>query len=136
VSAQPKPAFVDAERIEQLRKIESSPYDLRRLVAMCNELNHCSDGDCLMSIAMLTRAIIDHVPPIFGAKTFAEIASSYDGGKSFKASMQHLSNSARAIADSHLHTHVRPKVALPTRTQVDFSRDLDVLLGEIVRVLG
>jgi hypothetical protein len=135
LGAQPKPAFVNPERIEQLRQIESDSYDLRRLIAMCEELNHCSDHDCLMSIAMLTRAIIDHVPPIFDARTFAEIASSYGGGKSFKASMQHLSGSARAIADSHLHAQVRRRVALPTRTQVDFSRDLDVLLGEIVVVL-
>jgi hypothetical protein len=84
---------------------------------------------------MLTRAIIDHVPPIFGAKTFNEVASNYSGTKSFKDSMLHLSNSARKIGDSHLHVQVRSRESLPNRTQVDFSRDLDVLLGEIVRIL-
>jgi hypothetical protein len=81
------------------------------------------------------RAILDHVPPLFSSNTFAEVASSYPGGKSFKESMAHLEKSARKIADSHLHQRIRQQEVLPTRTQIDFSRDLDVLLGELVRVL-
>ena len=58
------------------------------------------------------------------------------GGGSFKSSMANLDNSSRKIADRHLHTHVRKKETLPTLKQVDFSNDLDVLLSEIVRILG
>ncbi len=127
--------YVDTGRLQELRDISNANFDLRRLVALCEELNACAANGCLHATAMLTRAIIDHVPPIFGAKTFNEVASNHGGGKSFRESMVHLSNSARKIADSHLHTQIRTKEVLPTRTQVDFSRDLDVLLGEIVRIL-
>jgi len=49
--------------------------------------------------------------------------------------MAHLENSARRIADAHLHTQIRARETLPTATQVNFSNDLDVLLAEIVRIL-
>jgi len=49
--------------------------------------------------------------------------------------MTHLDKSSRKIADAFLHTHIRNKEVLPNKTQVNFSRDLDVLLGEIVRIL-
>jgi hypothetical protein len=52
-----------------------------------------------------------------------------------KGSMQHLQESSRKIANAHLHTLIRTKENLPTATQVNFANDLDVLLGEIVRVL-
>jgi len=128
--------FVNQSRLQELRDIQDGPFDLKRLVALCEELNVCAANDCVHAVAMLTRAIIDHVPPIFGAKTFAEVASSYAGARSFKESMAHLAISARKIADSHLHVQIRSKEVLPNRTQVDFSRDLDVLLAEIVRILS
>jgi hypothetical protein len=48
--------------------------------------------------------------------------------------MQHLDNSSRSIADAHLHTQIRSKESLPTQTQVNFTNDVDVLLGEIIRI--
>jgi hypothetical protein len=84
---------------------------------------------------MLTRAILDHVPPIFGSTKFGEVANNYAGAKSFKESMLNLENSSRKISDQYLHVQVRTKETLPTVRQVDFSNDLDVLLAEIVRIL-
>jgi len=83
---------------------------------------------------MLVRAIADHIPPIFEKSTFTEVANNH-GSKSFKESMKNLDNSSRKISDSHLHTQIRKKEVLPNSNQVDFSNDLDVLLGEIYRVL-
>jgi hypothetical protein len=76
---------------------------------------------------------LDHVPPIFGCKSFAEVSNNYSGGKSFKESMKRLEDSSRKIADSYLHTQIRKSESLPNPTQVDFSNDLDVLLAEIAR---
>jgi hypothetical protein len=45
--------------------------------------------------------------------------------------MQNLSNSSRKIADAHLHTQIRDKESCLTQSQVDFSNDLDVLLGRL-----
>jgi hypothetical protein len=85
---------------------------------------------------MLTRALMDHVPPIFGQSTFEGIANNYSGTKSFKDSMRHLQGSSRSIANAHLHTPIRRSESLPTSTQVNFRQDLDVLLSEIVRIFG
>lgn len=136
--AQPEPAgtstrdvYVDESRIAELRAITSSKHDLTRLIKLCEELNICYSNECYLAVAMLTRAILDHVPPIFGASDFSQIK----GNRSFQNSMRHLDKSCRNIADAHLHTHIRPKEVLPTKTQVNFSNDLDVLLAEIVTIL-
>jgi hypothetical protein len=127
-------AFVAESRLSELRAITGGRFDMQRLIALAEELNNCWGRGDVHAVAMLTRAIIDHVPPVFNAKNFDEVANNYAGSKSFKDSMQHLANSAKKIADGHLHTQIRRKEVLPTSTQVDFSRDLDVLLAEIVRI--
>lgn len=127
--------YVDPERIAELKSINNSNFDLVKLIRTCEELNICFRNRCFLSVVMLVRSIIDHVPPAFGVKGFAEVTNNYNGTKSFKQSMQNLSNSSRKIADAHLHTQIRNKESIPNQVQVDFSNDLDVLLGEIVRIL-
>lgn len=127
--------YVDQERINELKEVISDNYDLSKLINLCEEINICSKNDCRFSIIFLTRAIIDHVPPIFGYKKFAEVSNNYSGSRSFKDSMIHLEESSRKIADQHLHCQIRSKESHPTRTQVNFRNDLDVLLAEIVRIL-
>jgi hypothetical protein len=128
-------AYVDSQRLDELRKIRSDKFDLTKLIQLCEELNRCLDSESYNSMIMLTRAIIDHVPPIFGYTSFSQVANNYSGGKSFRASMQNLENSCRNIADQHLHNQIRKSETVPTFTQVNFHNDLDVLLAEVVRVL-
>lgn len=127
--------FVNTDRITELQSLDSPNYDLKRLIAICSELNTCFSQTCFLAVAMLTRSALDHIPPIFGVQTFAEVANNYRGSRSFKASMLNLDNSSRKIADAHLHTPIRRKEILPNSTQVDFSNDFDVLLAEIVRII-
>ncbi|WP_054536106.1 hypothetical protein [Herpetosiphon geysericola] len=128
---------VDPQRLTDLRAIaaDNPAFDLRKLIRLLEELVLCMDQRALFAAAMLTRAIIDHVPPIFACKTFNEVVNNYPGSRSFKDSMGILNNSVRKIADSHLHTHIRASEVLPTRVQVDSARELDVLLSEIIRIL-
>jgi len=128
-------SYVDVARIAELQAIDSLQFDLARLIELCEELNVCNSNGCYLAVAVLARALLDHIPPIFGASTFSEIANNYKGTRSFKDSMQHLDNSCRKIADAHLHVQIRKNEVLPNKTQVNFSNDLDVLLAEIVRVL-
>jgi len=130
-----KAPYVDSSRLAELRFITGQAWDVRRLIGLAEELNTAYANDCHMSVAMLVRAIADHVPPIFGCKTFNEVANNYSGARSFRGSMQYLNQSLRSVADAHLHVQIRPSEVLPTGAQVDFRADLDVLLGEVVRVL-
>jgi hypothetical protein len=127
--------YVDQARIQELKNITGVPFDLLKLIRICEELNICHSKGSILAIPMLVRAILDHVPSIFGQKTFKEVSNNYSGTKSFKESMIHLENSSRKIADASLHTQIRAKESLPTKTQVNFKNDLDVLLQEIVRIL-
>lgn len=124
--------YVSLGRIEQLRRLRSPRWDFRRLVRMCEELNGVFAAGNFLASAMLLRAIIDHVPPIFGVGNFGQFASSV-AGRSIKASMEQLNRSSRNIADTWLHQQIRRSENLPTETQVDYRQDLDVLLGEVVR---
>lgn len=128
--------FVHPTRILELKKIRSKKYDLIKLVQLCEELNNASSNNNHISATLLVRAIIDHTPPIFDCNNFSEVANNYSGGtKSFKKSMKTLDSSLRNIADNNIHSQVRKKEVLPTKTQVDFTPELDLLLSEIVRTL-
>lgn len=127
------PSFVDPARLASIRAIPKGKFDYSRLAAMCAELNECAARENAHAVIMLTRAILDHVPPIFGARNFSDVANNHSPSRSFKEAMLHLNNGSRKIADLHLHTQIRSQEDFPNMTQVNFSSPLDLLLSEIVR---
>jgi hypothetical protein len=134
-SADGLPVIADS-RLAELRAPTSAQFDFKKLVRLCEEINTTYGQKCYFATAMLTRGLLDHVPPIFGKATFREVANNYaGGGKSFKESMQHLENAARNVADAHLHMSIRKSETLPAPQQVNFAAQLDVLLSEIVRIM-
>ena len=101
------------------------------------ELNFNFSKGNYLSVGMIGRTILHHVPPVFGFKNFDEVASNYGGAqenRSFKKNMQHLNNSLKNIADSYLHTQIRKAENLPTENQIDFRQDIDLLLSELIRI--
>jgi len=133
---QEKKEYINPQRINNLKEIQSDEFDLTKLIHICEEINHCNSNKCYFAVALLLRSLIDHIPPIFNFHSFHEIANNYNGGgKSFKESMEYLDMSLRKIADSYLHVQIRKQEILPNNTQIDFSNNVDVLLGEICRVL-
>jgi len=102
---------------------------------MCREINDNFSRENYISVIVLVRSVLDHIPPIFGYKSFSEIVNNAKLAKSTKASFEHLDTSSRNIADAYLHIQIRDKEILPTEKQVNFSHDIDTLLGEIIRIL-
>ena len=127
--------YVAEERIEELAEIQSDRFSSIKLICLLRELNSAYNNDCHYSVGILVRAVIDHVPPIFGFTTFQELANNYQGPKSFKLGMKRLNDSLRNLADSYLHVQIRNIESLPTMNQVDFRAELDALLSEVSRVL-
>jgi hypothetical protein len=128
-------SIVADSRLAELRAISSTELDFKKLVRLCEEINTAYRQHCYFATAMLTRGVLDHVPPVFGFKTFSEVTNNYaGGGRSFKETMHHLENAARKIGDAHLHIPMRKSETLPAAQQVNFSSQLDVLLSEIVRI--
>ncbi|MFA7444391.1 MAG: hypothetical protein WCY89_00455 [Flavobacteriaceae bacterium] len=124
--------YVNSQRIEELRNLNIEKFDLIRLIALCSELNLANSNGMFLSIPILIRAIIDHIPPLFEKSTFSEMTGSV-GSKSFQEVMLRLDKSSRKIADSFLHQQIRNKEVLPNETQVNFKNEIDVLLAEIIR---
>lgn len=128
--------FVAPERIEELRDASPDEYDLRKLVRLCEELNGAWERHAFFSVAMLVRAVLDHVPPIFGFQTFVEVANNYSGGKSFKIVVGRLQETSRSVANLYLHATVRREESLPNARSVDVSVEFDQLLAEVERIVG
>jgi hypothetical protein len=134
-----KPGYmtlISESRLAELRALRSPDFDFRKLIRLCEEMNTAFQEECYFATAMLTRGLLDHVPPVFGFKTFSEVANNYaGGGRSFKETMQHLENASRKVGDAHLHMPMRKSETLPTAQQVNCGQQLDVLLSEIVRIM-
>lgn len=125
--------FVGPSRIDELENIKSEQFDFTKLISLLKEMNVAYSHNLFLTIPLLVRSFIDHIPPIFSKTTFADVCGSC-GTQSFKDSMSNLNKSSRKIADSFLHTQIRNQESLPTKTQINFKHELDVLLQEIVRV--
>jgi len=126
--------FINLSRIAELKRLSVSAFDLTKLIRLLEELNISFKNRCYYCVIYLVRALIDHVPPIFGYKTFKEVANNY-GGQSIKALMAKLDESSRKIADQHLHATIAKSEALPNETQINFSKEIDCLLAEIYKKL-
>jgi len=129
--------FISADRLAELKSITSATFDISKLIKLCEEINDNYQRKNFLSVGMIGRTILNHVPPIFGFNNFEEIANNYGTSKnsSFKKNMSHLNSSLKNIADSYLHLQIRKKESLPNEIQVDFKQDIDVLLAEIIRIL-
>jgi hypothetical protein len=58
--------LVSATGLSELRALPSSHLDFRKLIRLCEELNSAYGQGCYMATIMLTRGLLDHVPPAFG----------------------------------------------------------------------
>lgn len=123
--------FIENEVLEKIRTLKSGKYDFSKLCKFIEELNfNYKYGNYLSSILLL-RAIINHIPPIFGSKSFSEYVS--QSGRSVKSILQKLEDDARPIADLHSHYMIRKKENLPTKSQIEpYKSSMEILLYEII----
>jgi hypothetical protein len=124
-------AFLEPSVLAKLRGTTSSIFDFTKLVRFCEELNDAYGRGNYLSCVLLLRAVMNHVPPVFGCRTFAEVAA--QSGKSLKAIFERLEDNARPIADLHTHALIRGKESLPTKHQVEpYKASFEVLIQEVI----
>jgi hypothetical protein len=98
-------SYVKVELIDELEQLEGVGWDLTKLVAMLRELNdNVAAGNPYASLA-LCRAIIDHVPPIFGQAMFSAVVSQVSMSRTDKQHLKLLADN-RCVSDDVLHRHV------------------------------
>jgi hypothetical protein len=126
--------YVSQVRLEELRAVKSTDFDLAKLIRLCEELNSNFSNSNYCSTGILVWAILDHIPPVFSATSFSQVCANH-GGKSFKQAMDYLDKSSRKIGDGFLHGQMTRREALPTDASIQFGPALDLLLGEIAAKL-
>lgn len=123
--------FVDESTLRDLRSIRSAAFDLTKLVRFCEELNDAYARANYLSSVLLIRAVMNHVPPVFGCRTFGEVTA--QAGKSLKAVFERLEDSARPIADLHTHSLIRKRETVPTKHQVEpYKAGFELLIQEVI----
>lgn len=123
--------FVPPNRIEALKNIKNDSYDLSRVIRFCEEINSNFKNKNFYSIAFLIRAMIDHLPPIFGKANFADFVSQLS--RSTKDLLSPLNEKARRIADRAIHTQIGQREPLMSEAQIGFQKEFDVLLEEVLK---
>ena len=127
-------AFLDADVLLELKSISSDQYDIKKLVAFCEELNDSYGKANYLSCVLLVRAVMNHVPPIFGYETFSQVVA--HSSRSVKAVLSHLEDQARPIADLHTHKLIRKKEQLPSKHQIEpYKPSFEILIQEIISKL-
>lgn len=130
------PSYISISRLDELRAVSSRRFDSTRLVSMCEELNECAARENPLAVILLTRTILNHVPPAFEFETFAQVAANYGGGgASFKKAAERLENHSRKVADRLAHMPIRDKEVAPTMGEVNFAAEIEAILAEFCRVL-
>jgi hypothetical protein len=124
-------SFLEPSVLATLRGTKSQQFDFAKLVRFCEELNDAYGRGNYLSCALLIRAVMNHVPPVFGCRTFAEVTA--QSGKSLKAVFERLEDNARPIADLHTHALIRAREFLPTKHQVEpYKASFELLIQEVI----
>jgi hypothetical protein len=124
-------AFIDQGIVSQLKAIDSPSFDFGKLVRFCEELNDSYRRGNNLACTLLIRAVMNHVPPVFGAQTFSQVVAT--SGKSMKAVLARLEDEARPVADLHTHMLIRARESIPTKHQVEpYKAAFEILIQEIL----
>jgi hypothetical protein len=123
--------FLNVEVLDELKKIQNSKYDTKKLIRFCEELNDSYSRANYLSCALLIRAVMNHTPPIFDIEKFSQVVA--NSGRSVKAVLSHLESQARPISDLHTHFLIRAKEQLPTKHQIEpYKPSFEILIQEII----
>ncbi|MGD9484968.1 hypothetical protein WDH52_17205 [Streptomyces sp. TRM70308] len=122
----PAPAAGPYVAEDLLAELEAKDTAFRtdKLLALARELNANYADENPYACQMLLRAILDHIPPIFGQKNFQHVVAHGPWGKTEKVYMKQL-REFRASADDALHRQIGTRTSrfsigdLPTRASVN-----------------
>lgn len=123
--------LIEPAVIDELKANTQTKYDLNKIARLCEELNSSFAGSNFLACVLLLRALLNHVPPVFGQASFKQVVA--QSSRSVKELLGPLEDIARDIADHHTHSLIRHKECLPTRSQIEpFKANIEVLLQEIM----
>lgn len=124
-------AYINPERISQLRELKHHKYDFARLIQICVEINFNYSNKNYLSVSVLLRMLVDHVSPIFNQTDFAAVVANWKG-RSQKELFGKLEE-CKQISNVAIHAQISSKEILPNEQQIHFMHSIDALIGEIIK---
>lgn len=127
-----KTDYIPNETLAQLENIQSDKFDLSKLIQLCKELNIAWKTNSHYLTIFAVRAIVDHVPPIFGFNTFKEVCNNFGPPtkyKSFKSVTSRLKDVGKEVGNIAIHDPIKKTVPVISSQEVDFRIELITLLN-------
>jgi hypothetical protein len=127
-------SYVKPVLLEQLVAVHGSRWDTTKLVALVQELDACVRVGHVYASHAVLRALLDHVPPVFGQQGFAAVASNHSWGKTDARYMKAL-RGFRDQADDALHRQISRRPDPLMKDDLPSAAAVNALLGECVALL-
>ncbi|MEV4142447.1 hypothetical protein AB0J40_02205 [Amycolatopsis sp. NPDC049691] len=129
------PGYADDGIIARLDAAQTGTrWDLTKLLTLLRELNANHRMENTYATHTLLRAILDHVPPIFGKGSFKSVAEQYAWGVTDKKYIKRLEE-FRAQGDDALHRMIRERQDILAFDDLPPRMLLNRLLDEVVAIL-
>jgi hypothetical protein len=103
-------------------------FNLGKLIQLLEELNGCSAAGYAFSSHALLRAVLDHLPPLFGYERFSQVASNTSCSATDKKYLKRLSE-FRNQADDVLHRQISARPSVLTMDDMPPRAALNALLN-------
>jgi hypothetical protein len=108
-------------------------------------MNLCYSNQKYVAVAIIGRAILDHVPPVFGEEQFSDVVDHHNWSTSSKPPknrepsakkmMRRLEDSFRELANFQNHGHIRNSSDIFEQADVNFRGEFGILLAEVINIL-
>jgi hypothetical protein len=132
----PEDTFVTASVVLAIEESAAdSEFECSKLIQLISELNENYASRNTYAAHTLLRAILDHIPPILGFKTFDQVANNYTWSRTDKQYMGRLRD-FRSQGDDALHRPISPKMDLLRFDDLPSGTGLNVLLRECAEKLS
>lgn len=130
--------YVGLALLDDLEKAAqtSTQWQLHKLIALCQGLNDAYEAGNPYVCAAMIRAVLDHIPPVFGQPDFKQVAAQYSFTvrRTDKAHAQNL-EAFRPIGDDVLHRPIGPRVPVITMDNIPAPLRLNAVLHELLLLL-
>ncbi|MEW2127947.1 hypothetical protein AB0891_29980 [Streptomyces sp. NPDC007259] len=129
--------YIDLALLDDMEQAAANTkWKVHKLIALCQGLNDAYAAGNPYVCAAVIRAVIDHIPPVFGKPDFKQVASQHMFAikRTDKAHAQYLAD-FKTIGDDVMHRPIGPNVPVITMNDIPAPIRLNAILREMVPLL-
>lgn len=127
--------FIDNSIIDRLRQKVTTNFDTQKLIKYLEEINYNYQAENFLTCAILTRAVLNYIPPIFSQTNFRNVVSNHSTNPYTRKNdnFDTLEQGMRKIGDLHNHDMIKKTESIPTKNQIEpYKPQFEYLLNEII----